>query len=577
MHPRPVANPLQPAARLLVVDDDRNLRESIARGLTRQGFHLELAEDGRTAVERAFREHFDLLLLDQMMPGLSGIDVLRLLRATYSQTALPVIMLTGLEEGTLLEEALENGANDYVAKPVNLQVIAARIRSQLERSHAERRELETDSLTGLGNRRHLVEQLHGCLLSNAGNPVLFFLDLDGFKAVNDGFGHAVGDVVLVETATRLRTAIQDCGMPPNGHVLARLGGDEFVVLLKDASAGQHERLACAILASISRPFFCGKLTLSLTGSVGSVEGTKDVAAEELLRDADLAMYHAKQSGGNQWRNFDPSMRTLAHTRISLTTDLRTAVEKRELLAVYQPQVSMATRKILGFECLLRWHHLQHGWVPPSKMIPMAEESGLIIPIGMWVLEQACRQLRIWQEAFPRPKPLSMSVNLSVRQLAQPSLVDDIQRIAETSGIVPGSLRLELTESSVMSNIEFSQEVLSRLRALRIGVELDDFGTGYSSFSYLRTIRFDSLKIDRSFVSNLAEESAEGRAIVGMVTNMAHAMDMEVIGEGVETEEQFRILASLGCDVGQGYLLGMPQEPDAIDKLLRDDGAPASGM
>lgn len=575
MHPEPSAASTPASARLLVVDDDRVMREYMARGLTRQGFHVELANDGRTAVERAFREHFDLLLLDQNMPGMSGIDVLRLLRATYSQSALPVIMLTGLEEENFVEEALEHGANDYVAKPANLKVVAARIRSQLERSRTERREMETDSLTGLGNRQHLLDQLDGCLRSTAGNPVLLLLDLDGFKAVNDGFGHAAGDVVLLETATRLRAAVQGCGIGRDDHVIARLAGDEFVVLLRDASRGQHERLASAILASVSRPFFYGKLTLILTGSLGSVECSKDATPEESLGDTDLAMYHAKQSGRNQWRVFEPSMRTLAHNRIALTTDLRTALEKGELLAVYQPQVNIGTREILGFECLLRWHHARHGWVSPSEMIPMAEESGLIVPIGIWILEQACRQLKIWQEAFPRPVPLTMSVNLSVKQLAHPSLVEDIQRTIEASGIAPGTLRLELTESSVMSNIDYSKDVLSRLRALRIGIELDDFGTGYSSLSYLRTIRFDSLKIDRSFVAGLGEEGSEGRAIVGMVTRMAHAMDMEIIAEGIETEQQLQVLAALGCHTGQGFLLGMPQEPEAIEKLLQDPVSPVA--
>lgn len=565
------------AGRLLVVDDDRNLRESIARGLKLQGYEVELAGDGRSAVERAIREHFDLLLLDQMMPGIPGIDVLRLLRATYSQTELPVIMLTGMGEGDFLAEALESGANDYVAKPVNLQAVAARIHSQLERSRAQKREMDTDSLTGLGNRNCLAGELAQCLRTPDRNPVLFCLGLDGFKSINDGFGHTAGDAVLVETAVRLRSALQSCAIEPENAICARLGGDEFAVLWKDARTDQAAQLAHAILDKVSRPFFHGKLTLMLTGSLGSVEATPGMTPEDFLRDADLAMYQAKQSGKNQWRAFEPRMREQAHARISLTADLRNAVNNCELLTVYQPQIKLSTGEVTGFECLLRWHHIQHGWIPPSEVIAIAEESSLIGPIGMWVLEQACRQLKVWQNAFPRSKPLTMSVNLSVKQLTDPDLIVKIQQAVSDSGIVPGSLRLELTESSVMSNVEYARDILSQLREMSIGLELDDFGTGYSSLSYLRTMPFHSLKIDRSFVSYLDSVNSQGHAIVSMMIGMAHTLGMEVVAEGIETSAQRDALISMDCDYGQGFLFSRPVDPAAAGKILQEGPLQASAL
>ena len=558
----------QSKGRLLVVDDDKNLRESIARGLTGLGFDVELAESGKTALERASPRSCDLMLLDQMMPGLTGLDVLRLLRATYSQTELPVIMLTGMGEDEFLAEALDCGANDYVAKPVNLNVTSARIKSQLDRCRTAKAEKYTDALTGLGNRLHLIETLTAWIQNENQTPAIVFLDLDGFKIINDGFGRAAGDCVLLETARRIAAVVDQLGVSSNNVATVRLSSDEFVVALRNTPP-QGLEFAQMILSQLGRPILFGDIQLVVTASAGvSVAPIEGALVEDIIRDADLAMYHAKQSGKNRACVFEPSMRYNAHSRVALTAELRGAIERGELRAAYQPQVDLTTRTLLGFECLLRWHHIDHGWVPPSEMIPLAEESGLIIPIGLWILDNACQQLRIWQDRFPREKPLTVSVNLSVKQLADPGLVSDVERIVADSGIAPGSLHLELTESSVMSNLEQSLEIMSRLQALKVGLELDDFGTGYSSFSYLRSIRFDSLKLDQSFVRDIGKGSADSRVIVTKIIDMAHELNMAVIAEGIETVEQLAQLTESRCDIGQGYLLSKPLEASAAGELLR---------
>jgi diguanylate cyclase (GGDEF)-like protein len=552
--------------RVLVVDDDPNVRASFTRRLKQQGYHVEVAADGRQAIERVLGEHFDMLLLDQMMPGMMGLDVLRLLRATYSQSELPVIMLSGVDESHLLAESLAQGANDYVVKPADLMVVSARIQSQLSRSRADRQSQGTDSLTGLGNRIRVLDRLR-----LQPSSTVLFLDLDGFKAINDGLGHAAGDQVLKEVAKRLRSAMEQAGRDA-GSLVARMGGDEFVVLTNMLAPQEAEQVADAILLALGAPIYWESAAIQVTSSIGVLSGDGEAQTpEERLCDADLAMCQAKEAGKNHWCHFALGMRENARSRMSMTLDLRSAVENCELLAVYQPEVDLATGDIVGFECLLRWHHAEKGWIPPARMIPVAEETGLILPIGLWILEQACYQLRVWQQRFPRSKPLTMSVNLSVKQLADPDFVSSVKAILTSSGILPGTLDLELTESTLMEDLDAAQSVLSTLRSLRIGLKLDDFGTGYSSLSTLRTVRFDSLKIDRSFVAGLASNDPKAHTIVGMMIGMARALEMTVVAEGIENIQQLEVLQGLGCDTAQGFFLSKPQEPSAIEALLKSGG------
>jgi EAL domain-containing protein (putative c-di-GMP-specific phosphodiesterase class I) len=309
----------------------------------------------------------------------------------------------------------------------------------------------------------------------------------------------------------------------------------------------------------------------MSASMGiAVLARGQATAPELLRDAGLAMSCAKEAahepGKSRCEMFTPAMRRRAQVRMALAIDLRHAIERQQLVAFYQPKVHLATRAVVGFEALMRWQHPEYGLVLPAAFIPLAEETGLIVPLGAWILREACTQLKAWQSKFPSDPPLSMNVNLSVKQLSDPGLVASIETILAETGVAPESLKLELTESSLVSQIESARDTLARLQSMRIGLDLDDFGTGYSSLSYLRTLNFDSLKIDRSFVNRLDSDPESG-AIVETILNLARTLHMTVVAEGIESEEQRAKLIDLGCDTGQGFLFSKPVAAEAAEELL----------
>jgi diguanylate cyclase (GGDEF)-like protein len=565
--------------KLLLVDDDANNLDLLSRRLARHGYSVEVAGDGPSALEKINRCEYDLVLLDQMMPGMSGLDLLRLLRATHTASELPIIMVTADDQSQTVVDALGEGANDYVVKPVDMPVITARIESQLSRSKADRRLKLSDPLTGLSNRLQLMERMTSAA-ERAGPGGTFLavllLDLDGFKMVNDSFGHGTGDQLLVEVAARLTAAVDIQGLASQATV-ARIGGDEFVVLLEGLESNHRlQSFADAALAGIHcHPVSIRGMEITIGASVGVSVDSEHATPETLLRDADLAMYRAKELGKNRWQMFDPSLRERAQARMSIAIDLRHAVERHELVAVYQPKVKLATRAIVGFESLLRWRHPQRGLLSPAEFIPIAEETGLIIPMGKWILRAACLQLQAWQAKFPISPALSMNVNLSVRQLSDPNLVQDVKEVLLETGIPPATLKLELTESSLMTEIDAAGSVLADLQALQVGLKLDDFGTGYSSLSYLRTQRFDSLKIDRSFVSRLGTDP-EGLAIIETILNLAQELKMNVVAEGIETERQLAELIRLGCETGQGFYFSAPLMAEEAENLLKMCQAAGTG-
>jgi diguanylate cyclase (GGDEF)-like protein len=553
-----------------VVDEDAGNRDILSRRLTRRGYSVEVAESGREALEKIEAAQYDLVLLDQMMSGTSGLDLLRLLRATRSQTDLPVIMVTANGHSQFAVDALTSGANDYVVKPVDMPVVAARIQAQLLRSSIDRAAKLVDPLTGLSNRTLLMERLTVSIakqreVGRPGVAAVVLLDLHGFKVVNDRFGHGAGDRLLVEVGARLKSWV---GAENHRSAVARIGGDEFAVLLEPLENMEQARAeAAGLLECLNQPVELQGESISIGGSAGIAFITAGgCTPEDLLRDADLAMCRAKALGKNRYELFDQALGERAQARVSMAIDLRHAVERHELVAFYQPNIDLPSRSITGFEALLRWRHPRRGLVSPAEFIPIAEETGLIIPIGEWVLNQACRQLMAWQAKYPRAPPLSMNVNLSVKQLSDPELADRVARILAETRIPPECLNLELTESSLITEIESARDVLNSLRALHVGLKLDDFGTGYSSLSCLRTLHFDSLKIDPSFVQRVATDR-KTRAIVETIVNLAHTLHMSVVAEGIETEDQLAGLIDAGCDTGQGFLFSRPIPAEAAEKLL----------
>jgi diguanylate cyclase (GGDEF)-like protein len=397
---------------------------------------------------------------------------------------------------------------------------------------------------------------------------LILLDLDGFKLVNDSLGHLAGDRLLVMVAAGLQEVVRAAGEAGDADVVARLGGDEFAILVPhlsrpEVAAGIAERISAHFQAPVE---LAGRRVFSSfsTGIVVCGPGHRD--PEDLLRDADTAMYHAKSRGKRRFVVFENSMRDRAVARMELETDLRIAAETGAFALVYQPKVWLSDRKVTGFEALLRWPHPTRGFLPPSEFIEAAEESGLIIPIGVWALRQACQQAAVWQAQFPSDPPLAISVNLSPRQFAQPDLLDCIAEILGATRVAPGSLHLEVTESILIGNPEVARQILTALRDMKVGVHLDDFGTGYSSLAYLHKFPFDTLKIDRSFVARLCTDR-DTSEIVRSVLSLAETLGVGVVAEGVETEAQLTKLRDLGCPYGQGYYFSKPVSAAAVGELL----------
>jgi diguanylate cyclase (GGDEF)-like protein len=423
-----------------------------------------------------------------------------------------------------------------------------------------------DSLTDLPNRALFMDRLRRAIHRTRRQAnyrfAVLFLDLDGFKVINDSLGHATGDQLLIAIGRRLELGMR------RGDTLTRLGGDEFAILaddIRDDNDAIH--LAERVRHELKAPFNLGGHEVFATASVGIALGSTDrERPEDLLRDADTAMYRAKAQGKERHVIFDQAMHTSVVERLRLETDLRRALEREEFQVHYQPIVALRTGRIAGFEALLRWEHPERGMIAPSVFIPVAEETGLILPLGLWVLRAACRQVHAWQGRAAEFAALMISVNLSSKQLAQPDLVEQIDQILQETGLAAEHLKLEITESAIMEHPPSAAEVLRRLKDRGIRLSLDDFGTGYSSLSYLHRFPIDTLKVDRSFVNRLDGEDGDP-VIVQTIVALAHNLGMQVVAEGVETEGQFELLKAMDCQYGQGYYFSRPVDDDSAGALL----------
>lgn len=681
-----------PQGHLLVVDDEEINRDLLSRRLERKGYQVTTAVDGRDALDKIASQHFDMILLDIMLPEVDGITVLSTIREEFAPSELPVIMVSAKDDSEGIVEALQLGANDYITKPVDFPVALARIQTHLShrqvklalkeseeryalamagandglwdwdlrsdhmyysarwkamlgleehtvlptpeewfgRVHPDdlrvlKEKLEAhlqggtphfesehrilhqdgsyrwalsrgmavrdpsgevyrmagsqtditsrkvyDPLTGLANRILFMDRLSHALrrfkrYKNYEFAVLL-LDLDRFKIPNDSLGHQIGDLLLIELAKRLNLCVRD------GDTVARFGGDEFTVLLDDIKdVSDATRVAERIQESLNTPFILEGHEVFTTVSIGiALSATGYEVPSDVVRDADTAMNRAKALGKARHEMFDRAMHTQSSRRLQLETDLRRAVEREEFEVYYQAIVDLADEQISGFEALVRWRHPEKGQIPPDEFIWIAEETGLVLPIDRWVLRQACTQTKTWQAEFGT---LSISVNLSAKQFAFKDILLEIDRVLEDTGLAPGDLKLEITESALMDNTDSATEIFHELKRRNVKLGLDDFGTGYSSLSYLHRFPLDTLKIDRSFVSRM-NSPGENEAIVRTIVNLAQNLSFQTVAEGIETIDQLHSLQGLDCLYGQGYYFAKPMPAAEAEALLRSNRAQA---
>lgn len=576
---------------IMVIDDDPINLEVVETILVvhegswnnNRPYQIHYASNGQMALEQLPTASPDLILLDVMMPGMDGIEFCRHIKAMPQWQTVPIIMATALTQKQDMAMCLAAGADDFISKPLNGIELAARVQSMLrireqqqrletfnaqleakvqQRTAELRRLLVQDTLTGLPSRTGLLEALTAKLEAGETSLALIHLDYDDFQLVNDSLGYELGNQCLVAIAERLQGHLQP------EDLLARVGEDEFCLLRPEAETLEDiEPLVESLQRCFAHPFTVGELEIYASACLGIVLGQADSQrAEALLQAADTATYHAKRRGKGSVQNFDQTMHQAILNRLTLENSLQRALERQEFVTFYQPIVNLASEQIAGFEALVRWQHPERGMVSPGEFIPCMEATGLVVPVGMVVLQQACEQLRRWHQQGQTH--LTMSVNLSVRQFACPTLIADIDRVLGETGVNPACLKLEITESAIMDNAETAIAVTQELRSRGIQMSIDDFGTGYSSLGYLHRLPVDALKIDRSFVSQIQPHSAE-QPIVDAIIALSQKLKLSTIAEGIETRQQLEQLQSLGCAYGQGYLFSRPLPATELEKKWPD--------
>jgi diguanylate cyclase (GGDEF)-like protein len=596
------------------LEDRRRLHEQLGRIEQTISHRARLQEVLDAIVEGAAELLSDeiavLRLLDANDPSWTitaasrGIDGARGIRRAPATRGLSgqameradLVVLDPGDRQTLLPDVLAEGAHSAVAVPVHEHgtVVGALVVASLDfgrhydeaeremlRAFAEHaslalaaaktvdtmRQAFSDPLTGLANRALFLDRLEHALhrAERSGDEAtVLFLDLDRFKLVNDSYGHATGDDLLIAVARRLQAALRQ------SETAARLGGDEFAVLLEeDAGPREAPRVAKRILETLREPFVLQGKDVFISASIGIASGCTSTA-EELLRDADVAMYRAKSQGKSCYRVFEPGMHAEVVERLELEADMQRALERGGFAVHYQPIVDLASARIVGVEALVRLQHPERGLVPPGVFIPLAEETGLILEIGRYVLREACRQVADWQAEAPSSQPLTLSVNLSGRQLQQPGTADEVADAVRVAGLAPGSLTLELTETVLMQDTELAVVRLEELRRLDVRLAIDDFGTGYSSLRYLQQLPIDVLKVAKPFVDGLGSGVEDG-AVARAIVDLARALELDTVAEGIEEQRQAERLVELGCRLGQGYHFARPMDASALADRLLDAG------
>jgi len=563
---------------ILIIDDEPHNFDVLEALLHDQGYQLHYAASGQEAITTLDTFNPDLILLDVMMPEMDGITVCRRIKAMPKWETLPIVMVTALTTKKDLAECLTAGADDFIGKPIDSLELKARVRSMLRIRH-QYQQLETfktqleatvqqrtaqlqtmifqDALTKLPSQTFLLEKLAERLQNGSSSFAVVYLDCDQFKLINASFGYAVGDQLLIAVAERLKQSLHP------DDVLVRIVNNEFCFLVKQVEdTCALEPFLQTILNGFNAPFSVANCEIFVSVCMGIALGNEAYQKpEQPLQDAAMAMYQAKSRGKGSYDFFDRQINQAMLNRLTLESDLQRALKQQEFVVYYQPIIQLQTQKLIGFEALVRWQHPERGMVSPGEFIPSMETTGLIVPVGITVLKQACQQLYAWQQQGWTG--LIMSVNLSVRQFACPTLLADIDRVLSETAVNPACLKLEITESAIMENAALAITLTEALRSRHIQISIDDFGTGYSSLGYLHCFPVNDLKIDRSFVNQIQVETPKYQ-IVSTIIALSNQLGLTVVAEGIETPQQLKVLQQLGCEFGQGYLFSKPLPADEIE-------------
>jgi len=560
--------------RVLIVNDEPILTKLMESMVERWGYEPVIARDNMALSILLENNPPGLVILDNRFPAIEEASAFRELREKGSFGQAYVVVLVDRDGQDEVRSWLDAGADDYVVKPVDPSELKARLQSGrriaelhgalLYAQEVVKEQATHDPLTGLPNRSLCKQKLDVALteaINKMGMLAVAYLDLDNFKFINDTIGHTYGDLLLKSVAERLKNCLR------SGDILSRMGGDEFTIVIPNISCPEDAIVvARKVLSALSASFQLGGNEFFISSSIGiTIFPLDGQDADTLIRNADSAMYHAKEDGKNNFHLFTESLNFETTRRLQTESSLRKALERGELRVFYQPRMDIQSGMIVGCEALLRWEHPTRGLIPPNEFIPVAEETGVIVQMTRWVLRQACRQNKQWQDkGYPK---IDVAVNVSARDFRDSNMLETVTEAIRLTGLDPSYLDIEITESVLMKNVDTAVRVLLSIRDMGVRVSIDDFGTGYSSLSYLKRFPIDAVKIDRSFVKDITT-NPDDSAIAGAVLGMSHAMNLRVVAEGVETREQLDHLASLGCDEMQGYLVSKPVPAEEFEAFLR---------
>lgn len=558
----------------LIVEDVEDDVHLLVRALQHSGYEPEYtAVDSEAGLVEAMKKTWQIVFSDFTMPAFNGLEALEIVRGLDPDV--PFVFVSGTIGEERAVEAVRSGAQDYILKN-NLRRLSAAVPRELRDSSMRRAQRQAqqrinflanyDELTGLSNRSRFLSELAEAIkttITMGGLVAVVHLNLDRFRNINNSLGPAAGDQVLKQVASFLKSTAHP------SDTVARLSGDEFALILSRLK-GKQEVIAIIheINAVLAKSIHVSGYHLHIHASIGiSLFPFNGDDAEELQRNATIAMHQMKQEGGKGYRYFTDSLREQLHHRINIERELEHAVDALDFSLHYQPQIELSTGKMVAVESLIRWHHHDFGAISPATFIPIAEETGLILPISQWVLEQTCAQLSSWKQSFPTFTP-KVAINFSAFQFRQPQVVDRIKSVLEKYGLEPECLEVEITETALMQDPDSAKRILTQLRDIGVSISLDDFGTGYSSLSYLKRFPVNVMKIDKSFITDIPNDN-DDVAITRAIIAMAYRLNIQVVAEGVETEQQLMFLYNEGCDLVQGFYLNPPVASENITALIKD--------